>query len=301
MQKLQSIVHSILNVKLSRRIIDIKDKIIIVNFRGGVLDDVLGLEDVLEDTFWSPWPWPRRSSPWPWPRGLKSSQIGLSSARGQHYFLNCKILWSAWKIFWKTFFCGGQPEKFLWRPFLFLESSCACVLGPWPRAFLSLASSIPVLGLVSVCPRKGCPWPWPRIFFVSLALASSLASSTPPLVNVLRELYGFEFTPPRSRYQLIAIILRTFYIPNCLDQETAKRHFGLRSEPSCHQPKCLALMVEASQCPFNCWTSSKETWIPIYIVIGLTRPGIEPKTTVLVADIHWNADHLINSKLNKSL
>ena len=40
-------------------------------------------------------------------------------------------------------------------------------LCPW-----SLASSIPVLGLKSVCPRKGCPWPWPRFFFVSLALAS---------------------------------------------------------------------------------------------------------------------------------
>ena len=45
---------------------------------------------------------------------------------------------------------------------------------------VSLASSIPVLGLESVCPRKGCPWPWPRIFFVSLAL--SLVSSTPPLI-----------------------------------------------------------------------------------------------------------------------
>ena len=42
-------------------------------------------------------------------------------------------------------------------------------LCPWS---LALASSIPVLGLESVCPRKGCPWPWPRIFFVSLALAS---------------------------------------------------------------------------------------------------------------------------------
>ena len=48
-------------------------------------------------------------------------------------------------------------------------------LCPW-----SLASSIPVLGLESVCPRKSCPWP--RIFFVSLALASSLVSSTPPQV-----------------------------------------------------------------------------------------------------------------------
>ena len=42
----------------------------------------------------------------------------------------------------------------------------------------SLASSIPVLGLERVCLRKGCPWP--RIFFVSLA--SSLVSSTPPLM-----------------------------------------------------------------------------------------------------------------------
>ena len=48
---------------------------------------------------------------------------------------------------------------------------------------LALASSIPVLGLERVCPRKGCSWPWPRIFFVSLALASSLVSSTPPLLT----------------------------------------------------------------------------------------------------------------------
>ena len=36
--------------------------------RGGVLEGVLGLED----RFWSPWPWPRRSSPWPWPQVLKN-------------------------------------------------------------------------------------------------------------------------------------------------------------------------------------------------------------------------------------
>ena len=59
-------------------------------------------------------------------------------------------------------------------------------LCPWS---LALASSIPVLGLERFCPRKGCPWPWPwpRIFFVSLALAlaSSLVSSTPPLVEAI--------------------------------------------------------------------------------------------------------------------
>ena len=113
-------------------------------------------------------------------------------------FWNVKILWSAWKIFWKTFFSGdrlknfcedlffffgNRLKNFCEDLFFFLESTCA--LCPWS---LALASSIPVLGLESVCPRKGCPWPWPwpRIFFVSLALAlaSSLVSSTPPLVCI---------------------------------------------------------------------------------------------------------------------
>ena len=48
---------------------------------------------------------------------------------------------------------------------------------------LALASSSPVLGLDRFCPRKGCPWP--RTFFVSLALASSLVSSTPPLMPII--------------------------------------------------------------------------------------------------------------------
>ena len=64
------------------------NEVLNIEGRGGVLEDVLGLEDVFEDTFSSPWPWPRRSSSWPWPRSLKSSKIALSSARGQHYFLN---------------------------------------------------------------------------------------------------------------------------------------------------------------------------------------------------------------------
>ena len=46
-------------------------------------------------------------------------------------------------------------------------------LCPW-----SLASSIPVLGLERVCPRKGCPWPWPRIFFCVLGLEPCVFDST---------------------------------------------------------------------------------------------------------------------------
>ena len=82
-------------------------------------------------------------------------------------------------MFWKTFFSGDRLKNFCEDLFFFfffgdrlknfcedlffffLESTCA--LCPWS---LALASSIPVLGLESVCPRKGCPWPWPwpRIF-----------------------------------------------------------------------------------------------------------------------------------------
>ena len=109
------------------------------------------------------------------------------------------------KIFWKTFFRGNRlknfcEDLFFWRStknfckdlffFFFGEHLCLC---PWS---LALASSIPVLGLESVCPSLALalasrvsvlpwPWPWPRIFFVSLALASSLVSSTPPLISFL--------------------------------------------------------------------------------------------------------------------
>ena len=100
--------------------------------RGGVLEDVFGLEDVLEDTFWSPWPWPR---------SLKSSKIALLSARGQHSFL------TGWNfIDWlKNVF----PDRFIWRltEKKFLRSFFLgkhLHLCPWS---LALASSIPVLSL----------------------------------------------------------------------------------------------------------------------------------------------------------
>ena len=90
----------------------------------------------------------------------------------------------AWKIFVKTFFFififyfWRSPEKFLWRPFFFFFF--------W-RA-LALVSLVLGLGL-----EHSCPWPRECLsserlslalasdFFVSLALASSLVSSTPPL------------------------------------------------------------------------------------------------------------------------
>ena len=51
------------------------------------------------------------------------------------------------------------------KTFFFLESTCACVLGPWPwpRAFLSLASRGSVLGKAVLGLGLGfflCLWPW---------------------------------------------------------------------------------------------------------------------------------------------
>ena len=80
----------------------------------------------------------------PWPRGRPRGHILKSLAL----------------VLWRTL------ENFFWRPF-FLESTCACVLGPWPwpRAFLSLASRGSVLGKAVLGIGLGfflCPWPWPR-------------------------------------------------------------------------------------------------------------------------------------------
>ena len=99
----------------------------------------------------------------PSPRKLACPRLEDSSS-----FWNVKILW---KNFLENVFLRRSLEKFLWRPFFFWRALAL--------VSLALASSIPVLGLKRVCPRKGCPWL--RIFFVSLALASSLVSSTPPL------------------------------------------------------------------------------------------------------------------------
>ena len=97
-------------------------------------------------------------------------------------FLENVVLWRSlekclWRPFFFFFFFGDRLKNFCEDLFFFGEYLCLC---PWSMA---LASSIPVLGLESVCPRKGCPWPWPRIFYVSLALASSLVFSTPPLLT----------------------------------------------------------------------------------------------------------------------
>ena len=95
-----------------------------------------------------------------------------------------KILWSAWKIFWKTFFCGDRLKNFCED--LFFWRALALVS-------LALASSIPVLGLESVCPRKGCPWPWRRIFLCPWPWPRALFPRL-HLWRILSEKKGFGLT-----------------------------------------------------------------------------------------------------------
>ena len=100
---------------------------------------------------------------------LASKVKSLALASRPQVLENWPVLGSRTAVFFELLkFCEAL-EKF------FGKRKRLC---PWS---LALASSIPVLGLERVCPRKGCPWPWPWIFFVSLALASSLVSSTSPL------------------------------------------------------------------------------------------------------------------------
>ena len=89
-------------VEHGKRDVSIDSSQLVPTTRGGVVEDVLGLEDVLEDTFSSPWPWPRSSSPWPWPQVLE----------------NWPVLGSRTALFFELLkFCGAL-EKFLENVFL---------------------------------------------------------------------------------------------------------------------------------------------------------------------------------------
>ena len=114
--------------------------------RGGGQEDVLGLEDFLKDTIWSPWPCPR---------GLQVLQKALSSAEDNIIFCFVEIGPRSWLFFifvWehardfeetlrRPFFgeCLNFAEnlRFFWVKTFFLKKLAGCVLGPWPwpRAF----------------------------------------------------------------------------------------------------------------------------------------------------------------------
>ena len=78
------------------------------------------------------------------------------------------------------------------------------------------------------------------------------------------------------------VIVITFYVPSCLGQETAKRPFSLRVKlpPVYHTwwrlhsvPFITERQAESYDCEYE-----------FLKIFGLTRPGIEPGSTVSVAD-----------------
>ena len=95
-------------------------------------------------------------------------------------------------------------------------------LCPWS---LALASSIPVLGLESVCPRKGCPWPWPwpRVFFCVLGLGLGLEPCVLDSTSVSyynRNNYGqtpkiYHYSVNFDSVGLVPILLLLCWIAQC--------------------------------------------------------------------------------------
>ena len=109
-------------------------------------------------------------------------RLGLeaSSSRKLACFWIVKILWSAGKISFKTFFRGDRSKNFCEDLFFFLF---------WRSPFCEDLFFWRALALVSLVLGLGLEhsWPWPRECLsserLSLALASSLVSSTSPLLN----------------------------------------------------------------------------------------------------------------------
>ena len=82
--------------------------------------------------------------------GLEASsprKCPVHGSRTALFFELLKFCVALEKFFGKRFFCGDRLKNFC-EDLFFLESTCACVLGswPWPRAFLSLASRVSLLG-----------------------------------------------------------------------------------------------------------------------------------------------------------
>ena len=84
--------------------------------------------------------------------------------------------------------------------------------------------------------------------------------------QVRRNHVQFLKTLERSKYKIY------LYSPSCLDQETEKELFGFQVKlPPAHLSATRQL---------------GKMWIPIFS-LSLTRPGIEPACTVLVADARY--------------
>ena len=180
------------------------------------------------------------------------------------------------------FFFGDRLKNFCEDLFFFFFLESTCALCPWS---LALASSIPVLGLESVCPRKGCPWPWPwpRIFFVSLALAlaSSLVSSTPPLGTTPRKNYLKTFQNSQDNNERLPIAVTPKKIKVALQSTEPNKAAGTDGtypemlKTSAQKPLLELLnvtdIIDTGKLPSN-WKIAN--------VIGILKPRKPPKNSL---------------------
>ena len=186
--------------------------------RGGVVEDVLGLED----TFWSPWA-----------LALKVKSLAVASrppvlkncpvlgSRTALFFELLKFCRSPEKKFYKTFFTvermknyfedllsGDRQKNFFKTFFFFFEIAWNISL---KTVLFFFRRTLPLVSLVLGL-EHFCPWPREGLsseglslaldffvslalasdFFVSLALASSLLSSTPPLLYNTKQTGGLK-------------------------------------------------------------------------------------------------------------
>ena len=145
--------------------------------RGGVLEDVVGLEDVLEDTFESLALKPQVFENCP----VLGSRTALFLNRWNFVGKRQKPCRKSAKTYYLVSSSRDRLKKNFWRPFS-PEKIFEDLFFSFFWRTLASVSLVLGLGLERVCP-------WPRNFFLSLALASSLVSSPPPLVYGIRNIF----------------------------------------------------------------------------------------------------------------
>ena len=121
---------------------------------------------------WSPRGHTFKSLAWK-PQVLKNCPV--RGSRTTLFFEWLKFWRSAEKCFSRPFFLKIDRNKFFKTFFL--------------RKTLAFVSLVLGLGL-----EHSCSWTWPRIFFVSLALATSLVSSIPSLLEFNKTLKEYSFS-----------------------------------------------------------------------------------------------------------
>ena len=114
--------------------------------------------------------WSPRGRPWPRGQILKSLALALASkvkslalASRPQVLENWPVLGSRTALFFELKFRRALEKFFGKRFFVEIARKIFVKIFFFWRALalvsLALASSILVLGLESVCPQKGCPWP----------------------------------------------------------------------------------------------------------------------------------------------